>query len=66
MSWLGRAVTRLVPPGRRDWAEALWAEARQVPPGLPRLAWYAGGVRLVTREASLVRRAVLALAFGAS
>ena len=29
MSWLGRAGARLVPAGRRDWAEAVWAEARE-------------------------------------
>jgi hypothetical protein len=43
MSWLSRAGARLVPAGRRDWAEAVWAEAHQVPPGWPRLAWRAAG-----------------------
>jgi len=43
MSRLGRAAARLVPAERRDWAEVLWAEAGQVPPGLARLAWHAGG-----------------------
>jgi hypothetical protein len=57
---------RLVPAGRRDWAEALWAEAGQAPPGLARLAWQAGGVRLIAREASLARRAALALVFAAA
>jgi hypothetical protein len=40
MSWLspmaataGRVVVRLVPPARRDWAEAVWAEAHEVPAG---------------------------------
>jgi hypothetical protein len=55
VSWLGRAGARLVPAGRRDWAEAVWAEAREVPPGWPRLAWRAGGVWLIAREAVMVR-----------
>jgi hypothetical protein len=46
MGWLSRAAARLVPAERRDWAEALWAEADQAPPGLARLARCAGGVRL--------------------
>ena len=66
MRWLGRAAARLVPAERRDWAEALWAEADQVPPGLARLAWRAGGMRLVAREALLVRRAGRSLAFAAA
>jgi hypothetical protein len=55
MSWPGRAVARLLPAGRRDWAEAVWAEAREAPPGWPRLAWRAGGARLIAREAHLAR-----------
>ena len=66
MSWLGRAAARLVPAERRDWAEALWAEAGEVPPGLARLAWRAGGIRLVAREALLVRRAGRSLVFAAA
>jgi hypothetical protein len=50
-----RGVLRLVPPARRDWVEAVWAEASEVPPGWPRVAWRAGGVQLVVREA-LIRR----------
>jgi hypothetical protein len=46
-----------VPAGRRDWAEAVWAEAPEVPPGLRRLAWRAGGARLIPREA-LMRRGI--------
>jgi|SRR5690348_4566957 len=45
MAAVRRGVTWLVPAGRRDWAEAVWAEAHEVPPGLTRLAWRAGGVR---------------------
>ena len=66
MSWLGRAAARLVPAERRGWAEALWAEAGEVPPGLARLAWRAGGMRLIAREALLVRRAGRSLAFAAA
>jgi hypothetical protein len=51
-----RGIARLVPAGRRDWVEAVWAEAAEVPPGLRRLAWRAGGVRLIAREAVMVRR----------
>ena len=36
MSRLSRVAARLAPPERRDWAEALWAEADEVPPGLAR------------------------------
>ena len=39
-----RAAARLLPPGRRPWAEAVRAEAGQVPAGWPRLRWLAGGV----------------------
>jgi hypothetical protein len=66
MSWLSRAAVRLVPAERRDWAEGLWAEAGQVPPGVARLAWRAGGVRLIVREALLVRRAGRLLVFAAA
>ena len=66
MSWLGRAIARLLPAGRRDWAEAAWAEAQEVPPGWPRLAWRAGGVRLIAREAHMVRGAGTLLLFTAA
>jgi len=51
-----RGAARLVPAERRVWVEAVWAEAPEVPPGLQRLAWRAGGVRLIAREAVMVRR----------
>jgi hypothetical protein len=70
MSWLGRAVARLLPAGRRDWAEAVWAEAHEVPAGWQRLAWRAGGVRLIAKETQLARRVgaplLLAAAAGAA
>ena len=41
-------AVRLLPAGRRDWVAAVWAEAHEVPPGL---AWRAGGVWMLAREA---------------
>jgi len=49
-----RHATRMLPPGRREWAEAVQAEAGQVPPGWPRLRWLAGGLWLVAREATMM------------
>ncbi len=70
MSWLGRAGARLVPAGRRDWAEAVWAEAYEVPAGWPRLVWRVGGVWLIAREVVMVRwigsRLLFAAAIGAA
>ena len=66
MSWLSRAGARLMPAGRREWAEAIWAEAQEVPPGWPRLAWRAGGVRLIAREGQMVRRIGTLLLFMAA
>ena len=73
MSWLSRVAAaagpvavRLVPPGRRDWAEAVWAEAHEVPAGWQRLAWRASGVRLVAREAMMVRRMGILMLFAAA
>jgi hypothetical protein len=70
VSWLGRAVARLIPAGRRDWAEAVWAEAQEVPAGWPRLVWRMGGVWLIAREAVMVRwigsRVLFAAAIGAA
>jgi hypothetical protein len=63
MSWLGpvaaaagRGALRLMPAARRDWAEAIWAEAQEVPPGWPRLAWRAGGAVLIAKEGQMARR----------
>lgn len=58
-----RGAMRMVPAGRRDWVVAIWAEAAEVPPGLPRLAWRAGGVRLMVREALMRRRIRIAIVF---
>ena len=56
-SRLVRAVLRLMPARRREWAEALFAETGQAPNGRARLAWRAGGARLIAREALLAQRA---------
>jgi hypothetical protein len=66
MSWLGRAGARLLPAGRRDWAEAVWAEANEVPAGWQRLAWRAGGVRLIAKETQMARRMGVPLLFAAA
>lgn len=69
-----RVAARLVPAGRRDWVEAVWAEAPEVSPGWRRLAWHAGGVWLVARvtlrrrwagSATLLAVAASAIAWGA-
>ena len=52
----GRGAMRLVPADRRDWAEAVWTEAHEVPAGWPRLAWRAGGVLLIAKEGQMARR----------
>jgi hypothetical protein len=77
MDTLNRAVTtlarwsvRAVPAERRQWAEAVWAEAGEVPDD-GRLSWVAGGLWRVAREAGIVRRivcwlGVAALAVGAA
>jgi hypothetical protein len=77
MDGLSRAITRLarcsiraVPAERREWAEAVWAEAGEVPDH-GRLSWVAGGLWRVAREAGIVRRivyllGVAALAVGAA
>jgi hypothetical protein len=51
-----RAADRLLPPERRQWAEAARAEAAQAPAGWPRLQWLAGGLWLVMKEAGMVRK----------
>jgi hypothetical protein len=70
VSWPGRVAAaarwgavRLLPAARRDWAEAIWAEAHDVPAGWPRLAWRAGGVLLVAREGQMTRRIGILLLF---
>ncbi len=73
MSELTRAMTAvlrrsaaLVPAGRREWAEAAWAEVAEVPAGWQRLRWLAGGLRLTVREAARGRGLWYPLAFAAA
>ena len=61
MPWRG-----CCPAGRRGWGAAIWAEAREAPPGLERLAWRAGGVWVIAREALMPRRLGRAALFAAA
>jgi hypothetical protein len=63
---VGRGTARIIPAERRDWAQAVWVEALEVPPGLRRLAWRAGGIRLIARESLMVRRVRNSLLFVAA
>jgi len=65
LAWMLGTVARLLPPGRRQWAEAVRAEAGEVAAGWPRLCWLAGGLWLVAREAQMVRKFVYWLGVGA-
>ena len=59
---LGRSAG-LLPAARRDWAEAVLAEAGEFPAGAGRVAWLGGGLWLVARE--VLMRVIRVLAFGA-
>jgi hypothetical protein len=61
-----RTAAWLLPAGRWDWAAAIWAEAHEVPPGLTRLAWRAGGVWAIAREGLMPRRLGRAALFAAA
>jgi len=65
LAGLLRYTARLLPPGRRQWAEAVGAEASEVAPGWLRLRWLAGGLWLVAREAMMMRKVVYWLGAGA-
>ena len=60
------ALAWLLPAGRRDWGAAIWAEAHEMPPGLARLAWRAGGAWVMAREALMPRRLGRAALFAAA
>jgi hypothetical protein len=47
----GQVILWLLPPDRRDWVEALWAESRTLPSGQECLSWRAGAAALIAREA---------------
>jgi hypothetical protein len=73
MNRINRAVASLlrrsmqvVPSERREWVEAVWSEADEVPSGWRQLSWLAGGLRMTVREAALVRRLRYPLAFAAA
>jgi hypothetical protein len=55
MTRLARYSVRVVPAERRDWAEAVWAEANEVP-ARARLRWVTAGLWLVAKEAGMFRR----------
>jgi hypothetical protein len=57
-------TARLLPPARRQWAEAIQAEAGQVPAGWRQLYWLAGGLWLVAREVDVARKIVYWLGLG--
>jgi hypothetical protein len=61
-----RLCARLLPAERAEWAEAILAEAENVPAGSQRLAWLGGGMRLVFRESMIMRRAGAICAFAAA
>jgi hypothetical protein len=60
---LGRSAG-LLPAARREWAEAVLAEAGEVPAGAGRVAWLCGGLWLVAREV-VMGKVIRVLAFAA-
>ena len=58
-----RWCARLLPAGRAEWAEAILAEAENVPAGCQRLAWLGGGLRMVSGESMIMRKAGAICAF---
>jgi hypothetical protein len=58
-----RWCARLLPAGRAEWAEAILAEAENVPAGCQRLAWLGGGLRMVSGELMIMRKAIAICAF---
>jgi len=70
VNWAMAALLRwsmlVMPAERREWAEAVWSEAAEVPSGWRQLSWLAGGLRMTVREAALARRLRYPLAFAAA
>jgi hypothetical protein len=58
-------LTVLMAADRREWTEAVLAEAAEVPAGWRRLSWLTGGIRLTMREAARARRPWYPAAFAA-
>jgi hypothetical protein len=56
LSALLRSSAGLLPTPQRVWAEAIWAEAEEIPAGRERRRWLAGGLLTVTRQSDVVRR----------
>src|SRR5579859_330159 len=59
-----RDAARLLPPARRDWVEAVRAEAELVPAGRQRVGWLAGGLWLAVKGAEIMRKVVYWLGVG--
>ena len=60
-----RRLTSLMPADRREWTEAILAEATEIPAGWRRLSWLTGGMRLTVREAVRAHRLWYPAAFAA-
>jgi hypothetical protein len=58
-----RWCARLLPAERAEWADAILAEAENVPAGYQRLAWLGGGLRMVSGESMIMRKAGAICAF---
>ena len=56
LAGLLRWVVVLLPAGRREWGQAVWAEAGDVPAGRVRLSCVVGGLWLVVGEAEMIRK----------
>ena len=73
MDWMTRTAavalrrsTALMPADRREWIDAVLAEAAEVPAGWQRLSWLGGGLRMTVPEAVRARRLWYPLAFAAA
>jgi len=60
-----RRMTALMAADRREWTEAVLAEAAEVPAGWRRLSWLTGGMRLTVREAARAHKLWYPAAFAA-
>ena len=66
MAGLLRRSMALLPADRRPWAEAVWAEAPEIPAGPQRLTWLTGGLLLTMRQAVTSGEPWYPLAFAAA
>jgi hypothetical protein len=60
-----RRLTALMAADRREWTEAVLAEAAEVPAGWRRLSWLTGGIWLTMREAARAHKPWYPAAFAA-